>query len=82
MWNWIRPASTPPATPSAIAAPDPPPAAPRGQVKSGPYRLLHEYLRKRYADTVVLTFAQIEDLLVPRCRPKPGAIRTGGAGPP
>jgi hypothetical protein len=63
MWNWIRPASTSPATPSALAAPDPPPAAPRGHVKSGPYRQLHEYLRKRYADTVVLTFDQIEDLL-------------------
>ena len=63
MWNWIRPASTSPATPSALAAPDPPPAAPRGQVKAGPYRQLHEYLRKRYADTVVLTFDQIEDLL-------------------
>jgi hypothetical protein len=27
------------------------------------YRPLHKYLRDRYADTVVLTFAQIEDLL-------------------
>ena len=27
------------------------------------YRLLHKYLRDRYADKVVLTFAQIEDLL-------------------
>ena len=27
------------------------------------YRALHKYLRDRYADTVVLTFAQIEDLL-------------------
>jgi hypothetical protein len=30
---------------------------------SGPYRVLFEYLEKRYADRVVLTFAQIEDLL-------------------
>lgn len=27
------------------------------------YRALHKYLDDRYADTVVLTFAQIEDLL-------------------
>lgn len=30
---------------------------------SGDYRLLHDYLEHRYADTVVLTFAQMEDLL-------------------
>lgn len=30
---------------------------------SGKYLLLYEYLENRYADTVVLTFAQIEDLL-------------------
>jgi hypothetical protein len=30
---------------------------------AGEYRLLHKYLRDRYADSVVLTFAQIEDLL-------------------
>jgi hypothetical protein len=63
MFNWIRRASTSPATPSVVAAPDPPAAAPRGQLKTGPYRMLHEYLRKRYADSVVLTFDQIEDLL-------------------
>jgi hypothetical protein len=33
----------------------------RNQV--GPYRPLYEYLEHRYATTVVLTFAQIEDLL-------------------
>jgi len=27
------------------------------------YRALHKYLSSRFADTVVLTFAQIEDLL-------------------
>ena len=27
------------------------------------YRLLHKYLRDRYADKVVLTFGEIEDLL-------------------
>jgi hypothetical protein len=30
---------------------------------SAPYRALHAYLRGRFADTVVLTFAEIEDLL-------------------
>jgi hypothetical protein len=29
---------------------------------AGEYRLLHKYLSDRYADRVVLTFAQIEDL--------------------
>jgi hypothetical protein len=28
-----------------------------------PYRDLHKYLRDRFADTVVLTFGQIEDLM-------------------
>jgi hypothetical protein len=30
---------------------------------SGPYLVLFDYLEKRYANRVVLTFAQIEDLL-------------------
>jgi hypothetical protein len=30
---------------------------------SGKYRLLHKYLDERYANMVVLTFGQIEDLL-------------------
>jgi hypothetical protein len=32
-------------------------------VMSGKYLLLYKYLQNRYADTVVLTFAQIESLL-------------------
>ena len=32
-------------------------------VMSGKYRLLYKYLQDRYADTVVLTFWQIESLL-------------------
>jgi len=63
MWDWIRRVSTSPAAPPVLAAPDEPSPAPRGRVKTGPYRLLHDYLRERYADTVVLTFEQIEDLL-------------------
>lgn len=34
-----------------------------GFSKAGKYRWLYEYLEKRYANTVVLTFAQVEDLL-------------------
>jgi hypothetical protein len=36
---------------------------PPGRVMSGKYLLLYNYLENRYATTVVLTFAQIEDLL-------------------
>ena len=35
----------------------------QGRVISGKYASLYEYLENRYADTVVLTFAQIESLL-------------------
>jgi hypothetical protein len=41
-----------------IEPPDPPRRA-----MTGKYRLLYKYLDERYADTVVLTFAEIEDLL-------------------
>ena len=34
-----------------------------GRAKAGPYRMLFDYLQKRYADTTVLTLQQIEDLL-------------------
>ena len=36
---------------------------PQGRVMSGQYQLLYRYLEDRYANTVVLTFAEIEDLL-------------------
>jgi hypothetical protein len=39
------------------------PAKRRGPVMSDQYLSLYKYLVERYADTVVLTFAQIEDLL-------------------
>jgi hypothetical protein len=32
-------------------------------ITSGRYRVFQTYLEARYADTVVLTFRQIEDLL-------------------
>jgi hypothetical protein len=40
-----------------------PPPRPRRITVSAEYRPLHKYLDGRYADTVVLTFAEIEDLL-------------------
>jgi hypothetical protein len=38
-------------------------AKPAGRVMSGRYLLLYKYLENRYATTVVLTFAEIEDVL-------------------
>ena len=38
-------------------------AKPPGRAMSGKYVLLYKYLENRYANTVVLTFAEIEDLL-------------------
>jgi hypothetical protein len=38
-------------------------AVQEGSVYTGEYQLLHKYLRDRYANRLVLTFAQIEDLL-------------------
>jgi hypothetical protein len=38
-------------------------AKPSGRVMSGEYLLLFKYLDNRFANTVVLTFAEIEDLL-------------------
>jgi hypothetical protein len=43
------------------ARPEPP--KPSGRVMSGKYLLLYKYLENRYANMVVLTFAEIEDLL-------------------
>lgn len=39
------------------------PAAKSARADTGPYRLLFQYLRDRYADRVVLTFNEIEDLI-------------------
>lgn len=39
------------------------PAARPTMHNAGKYQRLYEYLEKRYADTVVLTFQQVEDLL-------------------
>jgi hypothetical protein len=60
MLDWIkRRASAAPRQHEADAEP----AKPPGRVMSGKYVLLYKYLENRYASTVVLTFAEIEDLL-------------------
>lgn len=45
--------------------PEPAVEAPKrhGRVMSGEYLLLYKYLEDRYANTVVLTFGEIEDIL-------------------
>jgi hypothetical protein len=50
MWTRKRPDSHVPAKPQSFTGP-------------AKYRLLHKYLDERYADTVVLTMAQIESLI-------------------
>jgi hypothetical protein len=60
MLDWMkRRASPEPRQRQAIAEP----VKPHGRVMSGKYLLLYNYLENRYANTVVLTFAEIEDLL-------------------
>ena len=58
--DWMKRRSATPSTlRDALAeTPDPP-----GRVMSGKYMLLYKYLQNRYANRVVLTFAEIEDLL-------------------
>lgn len=46
-----------------VPAPIAEPAAPQGHGMAAAYLSLHRYLANRYADVVVLTFAQVEDLL-------------------
>jgi len=54
-----RRSATPSTLRDALAeTPDPP-----GRAMSGKYVLLYKYLQNRYANRVVLTFAEIEDLL-------------------
>jgi len=56
-WAWRRVATAlPPITAAAVPIPKAP-------VDIGEYQSLHRYLRDRYADRVVLTFREIEDLL-------------------
>ena len=55
-----------------VAAPISEPAAPQGHGMSQAYLCLHKYLVERYSGVVVLTFAQMEDLLG---SPLPGPAR-------
>jgi hypothetical protein len=47
-------------TPAGVVVID---SAQKARADTGEYRLLHKYLRDRYANRVVLTFGEIEDLL-------------------
>ena len=60
MFEWMN-KRTPRETHEAKA--DAQAAKPHRSNKAGKYRLLYEYLENRYANNVVLTFGQIEDLL-------------------
>ena len=57
--DWLRKRRTV-ELPRFSAAAEPPPG---GRDEAGEYRLLCKYLRGRYANRVVLTFKEIEDLL-------------------
>ena len=60
VWIWIKRWQ---AQRDRLVVPRPAPTPrPVGRV-SGKYKSLYEYLENRYADVVVLTFSQIEDLL-------------------
>lgn len=60
MFGWLKkrgwPARQEPDAPKHVARPP-------ERVVSGKYQLLHKYLEERFASTVVLTFAEIEDLI-------------------
>ena len=60
MWSWLKrrewPARQEREAPEQVARPP-------ERVVSGKYQLLYKYLEERYANTVVLTFAEIEDLI-------------------
>ena len=62
MLDWMKRRVSTATRPRANDA-DAEPPKPRGRVMSGTYQLLYRYLEDRYANTVVLTFAEIEDLL-------------------
>lgn len=60
MLNWMKRRASP-----AHHPPEPAVEAPKrhGRAMSGKYLLLYKYLENRYANTVVLTFGEIEDIL-------------------
>ena len=57
-WRWKRPAARVAAPPSAV-----PSSVAEAPGDAGQYHALYVYLRDRYADRVVLSFADIEALL-------------------
>ena len=58
MFNWRKRRDTMADAPSPAV-----PLAREARVNVGEYHLLHKYLRDRFANRLVLTFAEIEDLL-------------------
>jgi hypothetical protein len=58
MWQWLKRRNMLPRGESAPAS-----TAPTRRRQAGADQLLFDYLEDRYAQTVVLTFQQIEDLL-------------------
>ena len=60
MWQWLKRRNM---LPRGESAPAPTSTAPQRRRQAGAEQLLFDYLEERYAQTVVLTFEQIEDLL-------------------
>lgn len=58
MWQWLKRRNMLPREESAPTS-----TAPQRRRQAGAEQLLFDYLEERYAQTVVLTFEQIEDLL-------------------
>jgi len=58
MWRWLKRRKMIPREESAPTS-----TAPQRRRQAGAEQLLFDYLEERYAQTVVLTFEQIEDLL-------------------
>jgi hypothetical protein len=62
--NWLkRPGSTGSRGNNSSRPETPASTKPKPFVVPAPYLALHKYLDERYANTVVLTFGEIEDLL-------------------
>jgi hypothetical protein len=60
MLDWLKRQGSPAHPPRETVSE---PAPPQGRAMTGKYLLLYKYLQNRYANTIVLTFAEIEDLL-------------------
>jgi hypothetical protein len=61
MLSWLKRRPRP--EPEPTIAPKAEPATSQGYGMSKAFLALHDYLKNRYADVVVLTFRQMEDLL-------------------